>query len=440
MHVEKFLKVDSKSLNVLRKGKSITLVSENEKCRLDVPYGLSEGIVFPIGPTKAACSGEVEFTIRSKKAILRGKGKVALLGDPASHEAERAALVYRSPEALTYIKRGWVLAKLVPQSLTLESGGAEKKEEFSVDELRTSMRLKYLKALKPWTFQQTASSAVIASLLAPRISWYLFFVSIGLLLVAHSAFNMMNDYFDYTSSLDKPNNMGSMGSRVLVDKLIELKTFRTYMLSFFVVALVGGLYLVSMRPSVLPYFLIGAIAGSLYSVPRVGLRWIALGDLAIFLTWGPGIFLGTYVLQGGAVNPPMILVSAGIGMLVLAIAHINNWRDLKDERATGIVSVASLLGERLSLVYYLIMIWGSYIVFGLAVLLQPKLFQILGSLLTVPWAVRLTRATRNPTDPIRDRLDLETAKFTALHMYFTVAFVIMFRFMPHVASAYLTGT
>ncbi|MGC8615391.1 MAG: hypothetical protein ACP5UU_06275, partial [Thermoprotei archaeon] len=69
-----------------------------------------------------------------------------------------------------------------------------------------------------------------------------------------------------------------------------------------------------------------------------------------------------------------------------------------------------------------------------AVLAEPRLFPILGSLLTVPWALRLTKATRDPADPLRDRLDMETAKFTALHMYFTVAFVLLFRLIPYLLA------
>ncbi|MGC8615346.1 MAG: prenyltransferase, partial [Thermoprotei archaeon] len=236
--------------------------------------------------------------------------------------------------------------------------GHQVEEKVEPEELNAPSRLKYLKALKPWTFQQTVASAVIATLLAPSVNYYLFAVSVVLLLLAHSTFNMMNDYFDYMSSLDKPKNMGSMGSRVLVDRLIELRTYKIYMTTFLLASLAGGLYLVHLRPAVWPYFAIGLVAGSLYSVPRVGWRWIALGDLAIFMTWGPGIFLGTYVLQKGSIGIPVILIAVALGMLVLAIAHINNWRDMADERAAGVVSVASILGDRASLLYYMVMIWG----------------------------------------------------------------------------------
>ncbi|MGC8670681.1 MAG: prenyltransferase [Thermoprotei archaeon] len=425
--------MDSEALRLIKKAKTIKIEDRSGRWSEIAYYALDGGIVVPIEPSHAQSPETVSFEIKGKRLTLSGQGKLLILGDPALNDSERGKLVYRAPEVLPLLTRGWLLAKIVPESITVDRGSARENGRVQLKDMSTSTKLKYIKALKPWTFQQTFASAIIAALLAPTINAYLLVLSLGILLIAHASFNMMNDYFDYTSSLDRPKSMGSMGSRVLVDKLIPVRTFRIYMLSLLGIALVGGAYMVHLRPVIWPYFLVGVVAGSLYSVPRIGLRWIALGDLAIFLTWGPGIFLGSYVLQGGSVNGPVILIAIALGMLVLAIAHINNWRDMADERTTGIVSVASLLGQKASLIYYLVMIWGSYVLFGCAVVLDSKLFPILGSLLTVPWAFRLTKATRDPNDPIRSRLDMETAKFTALHMYFTVGFVLLFRLIPYLA-------
>ena len=424
--------MEGEGLRLIRKGNRIRLIAGQRS--LVTNYGLKDGIVVALDPSQRM-TGEVSFEIEQGKGSVSGSGTLVELGDPALHHAERGALAYHAPDVLPLLKRGWVLARLVPERVMVKLGGRQMEEEVKPAELNAPQRLRYLKALKPWTFQQTAASAVIATLLAPSVNYYLFAVSVVVLLLAHSAFNMMNDYFDYTSSLDRPNGMGSMGSRVLVDRLIGLRAYRIYMASFLLASLAGGLYLVYLRPVVWPYFAIGLAAGSLYSVPRVGWRWIALGDLAIFMTWGPGIFLGSYALQGGSIGIPVILIAVALGMLVLAIAHVNNWRDMADERAAGVVSIASILGDRASLLYYTVMIWGSYALFAAAVLIEPRLLPILGSLLTVPWALRLTKATRDSTDPLRDKLDMETAKFTALHMYFTVAFVLAFRLAPYLVAA-----
>ena len=45
----------------------------------------------------------------------------------------------------------------------------------------------------------------------------------------------------------------------------------------------------------------------------------------------------------------------------------------------------------------------------------------------MPWAIRLTKVVFRQDDPRRNRLDLETAKFTALHMYFTAALLLLFK-------------
>ena len=99
---------------------------------------------------------------------------------------------------------------------------------------------------------------------------------------------------------------------------------------------------------------------------------------------------------------------------------------MKDDKEAGVKTVALYLGDKGSLIYYVFLIWASYPLFISAVLIEPRLFPILGALLTIPWAVRLTRIARNGKNMKRNLLDMLTASFTSLHIYFSVAFLAVF--------------
>ena len=417
--------MDKEALKLLRKGKTLTLQTDTQQS-FESPFALERGLVV-IVPSHTK-EERLRFSIKGKDETLVGIGKLSLLGKPRDLSKERGLLIYRNPSSLPLIKQDEVrVGKVVIEELSMEKNGKLKPEEVQEDLLFENTSLKYVRALKPWTFQQTLTSAVIAALISPNIDVPLLLLIMVTLLLAHSVFNMMNDYFDSLSSLDKPESMGSMGSRVLVDKLIDARTHKIYMAGVSLTGLLLAAYILSIRPYVVPYFALGLLCGGLYSVPRYGLRWVGLGDLAIFLAWGPGIFLGTYVSMGGRPDLAVDSVAVSMGLLVTAIAHINNWRDMRDELDAGVRSVASLLGDTLSLYYYLILIYSPYPLFGLAVALDHSLFPLLGSYLTIPWAIRLTKVVFRQDDPRRNRLDLETAKFTALHMYFTAALLLLFK-------------
>ncbi|MGC8559038.1 MAG: prenyltransferase, partial [Nitrososphaeria archaeon] len=87
------------------------------------------------------------------------------------------------------------------------------------------------------------------------------------------------------------------------------------------------------------------------------------------LAFGPGIVLGTEALMGAKISMASVLISAAIGMVIVAVLHANNWRDIEDDKRAGIKTVAILLGEKGSKAYYLALIWLSYALFAFAVFL-----------------------------------------------------------------------
>ncbi len=431
-------------LNLLRKGRTMVISSTGESLwSAKVFYALEGGIVFLVEKGSLTLrniqkNANVVFTVDfdAPDIFIQGTGKVEILGEPRDFHKERGTLLYKVPEDALFVKSGHVLmAKMLPDNVRFSDFRAQPRKtdnKFKAEELKEKKTFRYWRALRPWSFQQSVTSLIFGALLAFQVSFsfrvnvYLLLLSITALILVHGAFNAYSDYFDFTLKTDKPEGMGSAGARVLIDRLIPTNKFMQFTTAVFIVGLGIGIYLVVLRPVILPYVIIGLIAGLIYGMPKFGWKRIALGDLAVFLAFGPGIFLGSLVLQGGHVGIPELLISFSLGMIIVAILHGNNWRDIREDKEAGVRTVALYLGDKGSLVYYVTLIWASYPLFVIAVILEPRLFPILGALLTIPWAIRLTKIARNAKNMKRNLLDMLTANFTSLHIYFSVVFLVVF--------------
>src|SRR5205807_920261 len=73
--------------------------------------------------------------------------------------------------------------------------------------------------------------------------------------------------------------------------------------------------------------LLGAFGAYFYSGRPIAYKYHALGDLAIFLLFGPLMALGAYYVQARVVELVPMLYALPVGCLVTAILHVNNIRD-----------------------------------------------------------------------------------------------------------------
>jgi 1,4-dihydroxy-2-naphthoate octaprenyltransferase len=114
------------------------------------------------------------------------------------------------------------------------------------------------------------------------------------------------------------------------------------------------------------------------------LKFNALGDLDIFLTYSVLPILGTsYVATGSIIEKALWLVIP-IGLITVGILHINNARDMEQDKRAGIHTFAMLVGKRTSAVIYCLevlipFVWviaciilGSMPVWSLLVLIALK--------------------------------------------------------------------
>ena len=72
----------------------------------------------------------------------------------------------------------------------------------------------------------------------------------------------------------------------------------------------------------------------------------ALGEVFVFIFFGPVAVVGTTFVQTGTLAGLAFAVSRPIGLLIVAILVVNNLRDIDGDAAVGKRTLAVLLGDR----------------------------------------------------------------------------------------------
>jgi 1,4-dihydroxy-2-naphthoate octaprenyltransferase len=234
---------------------------------------------------------------------------------------------------------------------------------------------KWLIATRSAVTTVTIYSCVIAGLLAWRDGYFAWLpwliVTLGLF-IAHGTNNLLNDYTDYSRGVDKDNYFRTQYG---VHPLVQGFWTRRQQLQWFVVsgalAVLSGIFALiytGFSPAVIALFAFGALVLLFYTWP---LKYLALGELAIFLIWGPIMIAGVYtVLAKGWTGNVWNVALAGIpfGLSVVSINIGKHIDKSSDDRKKGIGTMPVRFGEEIAryinvVVFVLIYVVILYLIF-----------------------------------------------------------------------------
>lgn len=230
----------------------------------------------------------------------------------------------------------------------------EKKEWESLDIIS-----KWLIATRSAVTTVTLYSAVIAGLLAWRagvfnwLPWII--VAIGLF-IAHGTNNLLNDYTDFTRGIDKDNYFRTQYG---VHPLVQGFWTRSQQIQWFgvsgIIAVLSGVYALiytAFNPTVIGLFVLGALVLLFYTWP---LKYWALGELAIFLIWGPIMIAGVYLVLSGEWNWLVALAGVPFGLSVASINVSKHIDKSKDDNKKGVGTFPVRVGETFARVTNIVM-------------------------------------------------------------------------------------
>lgn len=372
---------------------------------------------------------EVFFVIENGEPtrFIQGEGVAEILGPTEEHPEERSLITARNFPIVPFLKANpkTTVVRIRPKRVFVTDLSRGFLPRFEIDfNGETFKKLKevyprpsrlqlYVRATRPWVIYATVSAVIVGTLLAGRFDPLRFLLTLVGAVLVHLAVNASSDLFDYLKGADRWDTLGS--SRVLVDRLLRPKEVLLLSLALYAAALSVGLALwYLMGYDVRLLYLIGAgfVLGFFYAFIPVGWKYIALGDVAVFLAWTL-IAVGAYFVQTGNLDWKPFLGFAPAALLIVAILQGNNMRDIADDVKSGYRTFAALIGPNLSRYYYALLVFSAYVLLVLLVILKVLTPWSLLALITLPEAVKLVRWAFKPNYIQAGMLDLYTAQLQA---------------------------
>jgi 1,4-dihydroxy-2-naphthoate octaprenyltransferase len=262
------------------------------------------------------------------------------------------------------------------------------------------------------------------------IDWPAFLLTVLGVVLMHGGANVVNDYFDHHYHVDTTEVPGSYGNeaRVLIRGLMTPGQVLATGLGLYALAIPIGLYLIALRgPAILLLGLMGFITGVCYTARPVALKYKALGEIAVFVMFGPLMVSGAYFVQTGAFSPRVVWVSIPLGIFVALVLLANNIRDVHFDGRVGIDTLATLLGGTRAVRVYQFFILVAYALTCLMVVTGILGAFSLLTLLSLPLAFKLMGMFR--TDAPADA-DARTAPLHVAYGILLIVGIQLQRFFP----------
>lgn len=245
---------------------------------------------------------------------------------------------------------------------------------------------KVFSILRAYSWPASTVPVIIGTVVAINagfFSFQIFALTLAAALLVHSGANMANTYFDFKNGVDRPE---FSDDRALVDSIIKPQTALKITILLFAAGACIGIYLAIVRqiPLLLGFGIAGFLLSWFYTAGTGAYKYKALGELGIFIAFGPFIVIGTALIQTGRFLPQALLVSAPPGLLITAILHANNMRDQNSDKIAGFKTLAGILGTAKSKSFFSFLIFTPFLL-AAARGLWPAVF----SLVSLPMAIKL---------------------------------------------------
>lgn len=247
--------------------------------------------------------------------------------------------------------------------------------------------------------------------------WWPFPVYVFAALLFHAGTNVLNDYYDYCHGVDTEDDGDPTRvlTRGLVSPAFMLWSGRLY---FVLGVLIGSTIGLVRGPVYVVLGILGATGAYFYTNARFSFKYVALGDVVVFLLMGPALVAMGVWGVAGVVPASVVAHTLPVAFLVTAILHGNNLRDREGDRAAGVRTLANRMSHAAARWFFAALVTLPYLMVLLMVhgATLPPLTLI--TLASAPIAFRLARSVFDSAADL-SRLPLSCA---LLHLVFSAAY------------------
>lgn len=241
------------------------------------------------------------------------------------------------------------------------------------------------------------------------------------------AVNLLNDVSDYLKLIDLPGTLG--GSGVIQQGWRSARQIRNGAYICLAAGVAFGLPVVLTHPALWLIAACGTAGVLLYSAQTWGLKYRALGDLAVWLLCGPLLTLGMGLAATGDWQHEMLWLGSFFGFTACAILHSNNLNDIAADTQRGAITLAALQGFRFA------RLWLFFYYVAAFVSLLPLIWQTpAASLVLLSWLALLPLLRKlfhaqGADSPLLNEIRFDTAKFHLLSGVLLIVGLLLAQFI-----------
>ena len=285
-------------------------------------------------------------------------------------------------------------------------------------------------AVRPWSFPASAMPIIVTLAYlfwkGAEINWLLGIWTLVNMILFHIAGNVWSDYHDFRKGVDRDD---TFGAKTLTTGMFRPEEIRNLAIGVLVVSIAGGLGLVALTG--LPLLWIG-IAGAALTMLYPVLKYNALGDLDILLTFAFLPTLGTAYVTTGVIDWSVLWIALPVGLITDGILHSNNTRDMIPDKRAEIKTMAMGLGAKASAWLYAFEVVFPFVWIGVCSMVGIMPFYTVFIFLTIPVALgcanTMVKASKCGSDIIAD-LDVRTANLQLMFSLILTLTLVVSKFI-----------
>lgn len=197
-------------------------------------------------------------------------------------------------------------------------------------------------------------TAVALALGCGEFNWIAALASVVGVILLHLGLNLMDDWFDYkVGSAEARSKVANEGFRGRMTKYPYLTSgeathrqlFKAVCVFLAGAVLMGCIVLAVRGVNVIWWIIAGAVIGVSYSGGPLKLGFRGLGELVIFLMFGPLLMTGVYYAITGVLDWKIVCLSVAVGLLVTNIVYSHSVLDAVPDQKMGKKTMAHLMGS-----------------------------------------------------------------------------------------------
>lgn len=202
--------------------------------------------------------------------------------------------------------------------------------------------------------------------------------------------NFANDYFDWKNGADTDRRVGPM--RVTQAGKITPRAIWWGMVGVFGLAIAASAGVIIHTGW--PILVIGIFSiamGILYTGGPKPLGYMGLGDVLVFIFFGPVATAGTYYVNTLSFTWTPVFLGAALGCMATAILVVNNLRDVVEDRSTGKNTLVVRFGESFGRWEYGLCMVGAVVISWMVAVLNGRIWAAVAAGIVGIVGIRLTK-------------------------------------------------